>query len=59
MPSDDSEWEIYGVENSTIVKEDVGDMLRSNYIIIRERNYPSTVSGKIKAWSGTNEDTKA
>lgn len=30
-------------------KEDVGDMLYSNYIIIRERNYP-TASGKVVAW---------
>ena len=34
--------------------EDVGDMLRSNNIIIRERNYP-TESGKIKSWEDTIE----
>ena len=31
------------------VTEDVGDMLRSNDIIIRDRNYP-TSNGKIKHW---------
>lgn len=30
-------------------EEDVGDMLRSNYIIIRDRNY-ATTSGQIVAW---------
>lgn len=37
--------------------EDVGDMLRSNYIIIRDRNYP-TEDGFITKWLDTNEVTK-
>ena len=37
--------------------EDVGDMLRSNYIIIRDRNYP-TEDGFITKWLVTNEVTK-
>ena len=39
------------VENK---EEDVGDMLYSNYIIIRDRNYPSS-DGKILAWRDTTE----
>lgn len=31
-------------------EEDVGDMLRSNYLIIRERNYPN-VNGRIVGWN--------
>ena len=34
------------------IEEDVGDMLRSNYIIIQDRNYP-TVDGKIVGWQNT------
>lgn len=34
--------------------EDVGDMLRSNNLIIRERNYP-TSQGKVTAWSNRTE----
>ena len=37
--------------------EDVGDMLRSNYIIIRDRNYPSE-DGFITKWLDENEITK-
>ncbi len=48
-------------ENGSILKEnieeDVGDMLRSNYIIIQDRNYPTEL-GKIESWSNTNEITK-
>lgn len=43
-----SDWQNYGtiLENQ---EEDVGDMLRSNYIIIRDRNYP-TENGAIVSW---------
>ena len=34
---------------STPVEEDVGDMLRSNYIILRDRNVP-TADGYVKEW---------
>ena len=40
------------------IKEDVGDMLRSNYIILSERNYP-TPSGKIMGWINTDDTTKS
>ena len=39
------------------IEEDVGDMLRSNYIIIRERNHP-TDNGFVTAWKDTNDITK-
>lgn len=45
-------WATYG--NLTEVEEDVGDMLRSNYIIIRDRNYP-TSSGAIVKWTSDNK----
>ena len=37
------------------IKENVGDMLRSNYLVIRDRNFP-TESGIIKGWQ-INEKT--
>lgn len=40
---------------STPVEEDVGDMLRSNYIIIRDRNYP-TSNGSIVKWTIDNKE---
>lgn len=47
----------FGINNS-IQKEDVGDMLRSNYIIIRDRNYPNN-DGRLVTWSNTNDVTKS
>ena len=48
-----------GSSNSfTLQTEDVGDMLRSNYIIIRDRNYP-TADGFITAWENYNDTTKS
>lgn len=46
-----------GENLNTNIEEDVGDMLRSNYIIIQDRNYP-TEFGKIESWDNTNEITK-
>jgi len=37
--------------------EDVGDMLRSNYLIIEDRNQP-TNDGNIVAWSDESEETR-
>lgn len=34
-------------------KEDVGDMLHSNYIILQDKNYPTT-NGRIEGWTVTN-----
>lgn len=36
-------------------EEDVGDMLKSNYLIIRDRNMPDEISGNINAWSTQNK----
>lgn len=47
-------------DTSTITEstEDVGDMLYSNYLIIRERNYP-TESGHIASWTDFTESGKS
>lgn len=54
LPADVSGWASFGTFLSTPVEEDVGDMLKSNYIIIQDRNYP-TAQGKIAAWTNTPE----
>lgn len=41
-------WASYGTIKK--VEEDVGDMLNSNYLIIKERNYPNE-NGKIVRWA--------
>ena len=41
----------YAIENS---KEDIGDMINSNYLIIRERNQPNA-DGRIVSWSDDNK----
>ena len=53
VPVDMLAWRSYG--EFTEVEEDVGDMLRSNYIILRDRNHP-TDNGTIVAY---NENTIA
>ena len=37
------------------IEENVGDMLQSNYIIIRDRNYP-TATGHIVGWDQDNKE---
>jgi hypothetical protein len=32
------------------MKEDIGDMLYSNYIVIKDRNYPNEY-GKVVSWT--------
>lgn len=39
------------------VQEDVGDMVKSKYLIIKDRNHPDE-TGHIIAWSPTNDFTK-
>lgn len=56
IPADASAWSSYGTILTNQV-EDVGDMLKSNYIIIQDRNYPNEY-GKIVGWQGTNDITK-
>ena len=50
LPSSDSDWLTYGTIPSTLIKEDVGDMLRSNHIVIQDRNYP-TDNGRVIGWT--------
>lgn len=48
----------YYIDGSTLITdqvEDVGDMLRSNYIIIQDRNYPTNY-GKIEAWTTEHKE---
>lgn len=50
----------YYPDGSTLLenqKENVGDMLRSNYIFIQDRNYP-TSQGIITGWTDTTDATK-
>ena len=50
----------YYPDGSTLLKdqkENVGDMLRSNYIFIQDRNYP-TNQGIIENWTNTSDITK-
>ena len=48
-----------GAEVFTQATEDVGDMLRSNYIVIRERNYPDKKLGVVTAWQNNNDETRS
>lgn len=59
-PTSADAWKNYGTNNGVIQiqKEDVGDMLRSNHIIIRERNY-ADAGGKIVKWTSTSDATKS
>ena len=41
--------------NVTEIEENVGDMLRSNYIIIKDRNYP-TDAGEFVAWTNSHKE---
>ena len=51
-----TDWQNYGT--ITIHEEDVGDMIRSNHLIIEDRNYP-TKDGFIVAWQNINEETRS
>lgn len=53
-PTSDA-WANYGTINS--LEEDVGDMIRSNYLLIEDQNQP-TDDGHIVAWANTNETTR-
>ena len=43
--------------SAMIHEEDVGDMIRSNYLIIEDQNQP-TEDGHIKAWEDINDTTR-
>ena len=48
-------WANYGTINNQ--EEDVGDMIRSNYLLIEDQNQP-TDDGHIVAWANTSETTR-
>lgn len=50
-----SGWLSYGIINNQ--EEDVGDMIRSNYLIIEDQNFP-TEDGYIVAWESSTEVTR-
>ena len=56
LPNGAAEWADFG--NPIILEEDVGDMVRSEYLIIEDRNYPNS-NGEIVRWESTNNITKA
>lgn len=51
-----SDWSKYGTISTH--EEDIGDMIRSNHLIIEDRNYP-TSDGQIIEWRDTNEETRS
>ena len=56
------DWNTYAVNaandySSMIHEEDVGDMVRSNYLIIEDQNQPND-KGQIVAWEGVSDNTK-
>ena len=57
LPQNENAWLEYGqIVNSdsfNLVEEEVGDMLKSNYLIIRDRNYPDKENGSIDQWSAS------
>ena len=58
VPSSEEGWLNYGIipEEGQEIKEYVGDMIRSNYLIIEDQNQPDD-NGNIVAWEDTS-DTK-
>lgn len=50
-------WASYGTIKVGGNEEDVGDMIRSNYLIIEDQNQPNN-DGNIVAWADTNDTTK-
>ena len=51
-----TQWATYGLINE--FEEDVGDMIRSDYLIIEDRNQP-TAEGSIVAWADDSIETRA
>lgn len=56
LPSNEEDWSEYGNIKTSI--EDTGDMIRSNYLIIEDRNFPNG-EGNIVAWANLSDETKA
>lgn len=61
IPESSSDWQTYGNnipdknDTSSLIKEDIGDMIRSNYLMIKERNYP-TENGRIVKWENDHPE---
>lgn len=55
-PSNNREWWQLTAGNITTLHEDVGDMVRSSYLVIRDRNYPDK-NGHILAREDNNPET--
>lgn len=53
-PADNEDWKSYGKE-SGLIKEDIGDMIRSNYLIIKDRNY-FTENGHVVKWENSHPE---
>lgn len=49
----DANWLAFNATGLTDATEDVGDMIKSNYIIIQDRNY-ATDDGKVLKWEDAN-----
>ena len=54
LPQNDAGWATYGTV-VTDVEEDIGDMIRSNYLIIKDRNY-ATTNGRIVKWEAAHPE---
>lgn len=54
IPANAEAWISYGTISSNI-EEDIGDMIRSNYLIIKDRNYP-TSNGRIIKWTSGHKE---
>ena len=60
VPNNDGAWATYGTipdKNNTnsAKKEDIGDMIRSNYLTIKDRNY-FTSSGHVVKWTNQHKE---
>jgi len=56
IPENDAAWSSYGTINE--IKENVGDMVRSDYLIIEDKNYPDE-NGNIVSWRDSDDTTRA
>ena len=57
VPENAAGWVTYGTffEENTYAEEDIGDMIRSNYLVIRDRNYPTSM-GRISRYTTAHKD---
>ena len=51
----ETDWTTYGLENLVVSEEDVGDMIKSNYLILDERNVLDS-RYQVQAWEITHPD---